>query len=843
MNVTSLITKDKASIEALLSQLTLEEKVSLLSGHQFNATPGVPRLGIPPIKVADSINGIRPSGPSSEDETTTCFPSTTCLASTWDVELLGRLGEQLAHQAKLKSVQVVLGPTINIHRDPRGGRNFECFSEDPLLSGRLAGAIVNGIQKHGVGACPKHFVCNDSETLRHSYDIAESPHGRTLREVYLAAWQHLLRVSDPVAVMLAYNKVDGLFCSENETLVADILRKTWGYQGATISDWFAVHSTVPPIRAGLDLEMPFPITRGDRLLEAVRERLVAEEELDAPVTSLLRLRDRTKPSHQDAPERSELNEEANALAYELASSGIVLLKNDDDVLPLDPLRTPNIAIVGEFATDPPVTGGGSASCKPPYTQNPAALLQSAFAANPSSQVHHVPSVRTNAIIPIVPTSLLTSPITISYYNPPNQSPPTPIHTTILPTPHISMLGPPFDPPFLSPLGSHLVLTTTLTPTTTGTHTLAVRHTGAFTLSLNSTAVLSVPEPTLTTSDYLFHPSLYESRIHLPLQASHPYSIHLTMSSRSSLMSHGEPTPYGVTLCFEEGTASDDDDGSRIDSAVLAAFNADITLIFAGRSDQHESEGFDLPHIKLPGAQAEMIREVAKAAKKIVVVLYGGNPIDVEEWVDEVDGVVFAHFPGQEGGRAVVDVLRGERSPCGRLATTWWRGVEGGGSFGWFPAREGEVVRYGEGLGVGYRKENEGEKVRWGFGFGLGYGTEFWYGELEVEVLEGEGVVRCAVRVGNKGRREGKEVVQVYVVPRSEGCKVWRPERELKAFTKVRLEPGESRRVELEMDLKAACSYWDENERCWRMEKGTYCVRVGDQIQSFVVASAVEWNHL
>ncbi|KAK0654902.1 thermostable beta-glucosidase B [Cercophora newfieldiana] len=834
----SLTTDSKTSVELLLSQLTLEEKVSLLSGHRFNATPGVPRLGIPPIQVADSINGIRPSDPSS-DETTACFPSTTCLASTWDVELLGRLGEQLARQAKLKGAQVVLGPTINIHRDPRGGRNFECFSEDPLLSGQLAGAIVNGIQKHGVGACPKHFVCNDSETLRHFYDVAESPHGRTLREIYLAAWQHLLRVSDPVAIMLAYNKVDGFFCSENKTLVTGILRETWGYQGATISDWFAVHSTVEPIRAGLDLEMPFPINRGRKLLEAVREGLVTEEELDARVANLLRLRDRIKSSHQDAAEQPELSEEVSNLAYELASSGIVLLKNDHNILSLDPFQTSTIAVIGEFATNPPVTGGGSASCKPQYTQNPLALLQSAFTtANPDSQVYHAPGVRTNAIIPVVPTSLLTSSsgnpgVTVSYYNP-NST--TPIHTTTLSTPHISMLGPPYDPPTLSPLGSHLTLTTTLTPPTTGTHTLAVRHTGSFTLCIDSTPVLSAPEPAITTSDYLFHPALYESRIQLPMKSGTPYAIHLTMSARAELMSHGEPTPYGLTLCFEEGYDTD----TAISSAVEAASKSDITVIFAGRSEQHESEGFDMEGIQLPGHQARMIKEVSKVSKKTVVVLYCGNPVEVESWIDDVDGVICAHFPGQEGGRAVADVLMGAVNPSGKLATTWWKGLERSGSFGWFPAKQGEVMKYGEGVAVGYRKGMEG--VRWGFGFGLAY-TEFWYGELRVEVDEGKGVLRCAVRVENKGQREGSEVVQVYVVPVQEGVEVWRPERELKGFTKVLLGAGESRRVELEINLKVACSYWDEGERCWRMEMGTYWVQVGDLTGSFVVAGAAKWNHL
>ncbi|RBQ81833.1 hypothetical protein VDGD_21099 [Verticillium dahliae] len=224
------------TFEELLKELTLEKKVTLLSGRDFSTAAGVERLGIPPIRVADSVSGIRPAGIEA-DLTTASFPNTACYGSTWYAELLGRLGGELARQARMKSAQVVLGPTINIHRDPRGGRNFECMSEDPLLSGRLAGAVVNGIQAMGVGACPKHFVCNDSETLRHFYDVRHSADSRTLREVYLAAWQHLLRTSDPVGIMTAYNKVDGAFCSENRPLMEGVLRAQWGgYKGITMSD-------------------------------------------------------------------------------------------------------------------------------------------------------------------------------------------------------------------------------------------------------------------------------------------------------------------------------------------------------------------------------------------------------------------------------------------------------------------------------------------------------------------------------------------------------------------------------------------------------------------------------
>jgi beta-glucosidase len=227
-----------------------------------------------------------------------------------------------------------------------------------------------------------------------------------------------------------------------------------------------------------------------------------------------------------------------------------------------------------------------------------------------------------------------------------------------------------------------------------------------------------------------------------------------------------------------------------------------------------------------------------------MVLYCGNPVDVEEWVDGVDAVLNAHFPGQEGGQAVVDVVMGRVNPSGRLATTWWKGLERSGSFGWFPAEkhdDGDVtIRYGEGVGVGYRRGEEG--VRWAFGFGLSY-TEFWYSGLQVEIVEG--VLRCDVVVRNRGTgtREGREVVQLYVLPERHSLSIWRPEKELKAFAKIRLSAGESRHIVLEVDLKIACSYWDESERCWRMEKGTYWVQVQDCLEKFAVSDMVEWNHL
>ncbi|KAF6803909.1 glycoside hydrolase family 3 domain protein [Colletotrichum sojae] len=826
---------DERDFTSLLPDLTLEEKIKLLSGRDFSTAAGVDRLNIPPIRVADSIAGVRPSGITT-DMTTACFPNTACLASTWDAELLGRLGEELAHQARLKSAQVVLGPTINIHRDPRGGRNFECLSEDPLLSGQLAGAIVNGIQRKGVGACPKHFVCNDSETVRHFYDVRQSVDGRPLREVYLAAWQHLLRTSNPAGVMTAYNKVDGTYCSEHGPLIEGVLRKEWGFEGIVMSDWFATHAVVEPVKAGLDLEMPFPIFRGGRLAEAVRSGAVSEAEIDKRAVKMLELRNRTRACHGERPERSEIREETNQLARELAAGGIVLLKNDNGALPLDVDSTKKIALIGEFAGTPVVTGGGSASCTPQYRHSPLQVLKEIFASE--GAVRYAAGVRTRRVIPVAPAAQLTSRdgrhgIDVKYFN---DGTPEPILEEFQEKAEVWMLGE-FKPGLAVP-GSHIEITTKLTPVTTGEHTLAVRTTGEFSLAVDGREVLSGPQNDIATEQFIFNHVKLETRVQFAMEAGRAYEVHLSMKSRDKLVK-GEPTPYAATLCFEEARS----DESGIAEAAALARESDVSVVYAGRSEQYESEGYDLDEVKLPANQVALVKAVAAASRKTVLVLHCGNPIDMSEVVDVVDAVVHAHFPGQEGAAATADVLTGKTNPSGRLATTWFRTLKDAPSFGDFPASPAEdgvpVLRYAEGLGVGYRHPEASKRSRWAFGHGLSY-TTFDYSDLAVS--SDESTLRCSVKVTNTGSRAGKEVVQLFVTPATESA-AQHPERELKAFAKVDLQPGESTTAALEVDLKVACSHWDEARKSWRLEKGTYGVDVGGRRAEFSVTSECEWNGL
>ncbi|KAL1601774.1 hypothetical protein SLS60_006689 [Paraconiothyrium brasiliense] len=830
------MTQSSTHFASLLHELTLEEKVALLSGRDFSTAAGVARLGIPPLRVADSVCGIRPSGLDA-NITTASFPNTACYGSTWDSELLGRLGEELARQARLKSAQVVLGPTINIHRDPRAGRNFECFSEDPLISGVLASAIVNGIQRGGVGACPKHFVANDAETLRHFYDVKEKVNGRPLREIYLAAWQHLLRNSDPEGVMTAYNKVDGTFCSEHAELYQEVLRGDWGYKGITMSDWFAVHDTVAPIKAGLDLEMPFPVFRGGRLIAKVKAGEVSEAEIDARALKMLELRDHTRACHSEEPERSVITKETGDLAREIARSGMVLLKNKESTLPI--ANSATLALIGEFAKSPVCTGGGSASCIPQYRHSPLDVLSKEF-----KSVEYAQGVRTRRIVPTVRKDRIRakngSPgVDIAFYN--NDNLEEVVFSESSEEGRVWMLGK-FKPGLKIP-GSHVRLSTTLIPSTTGLHTLAVRCTGSFTLTVDGKEVSSGPAIPISTEQFIFNHILLEVRTVVQMQAQTEYKVELIMQGPEKL-SIGEPTPYAAALCFEEAYSEDD----AIEEAVSIARNSDVSIIYAGRNEEYESEGFDLQTIELPANQTRLIRAVAAASRKTVLVLHAGNPIDVSEVIDEVDAVLLAHFPGQEGALAAADLLTGRFCPSGKLATTWFKTLSDAPSAAHFPPKRQEdgsvTVEYAEGVGVGYRAAGCKDAVRWPFGYGLTY-TSFVYRGLEVSIdgLAQDSKLTCSVLVRNSGNVEARDVVQIYITPIS-STDVWRPTRELKGFTKTKaLASGEEVIVAVEIQLDMACSFWDEVGRAWKVEPGTYGVIVGDQRTSFEVAEERVWNHL
>ncbi len=360
-------------IESLLKQMTLEEKVALLAGVDFWRTHAIERLGIPAIKVTDGPHGARTMDNVDPNRTipATCFPTAVGMAATWNTDLIHRVGAALGEEARARGCAVLLGPCVNIHRSPLGGRNFESYSEDPYLSSQMTVAIVKGIQSKKVSACVKHFALNNSEYQRMT--ISSEVDERTKREIYFPSFEKAVKEAGTWSVMCSYNKVDGTFASENRRLLTEILKDEWGFEGLVVSDWYATHSTVPAANAGLDLEMPGPARFfGEALVKAVKEGQVDVKTIDDKVRRILGVMVNTGALEGNISDTEKNKEFPNhgKLAREVAEEAIVLLKNDNRPLPLDKKKLKTIAVIGPNAASAVIQGGGSAQVTPYYKVTP-----------------------------------------------------------------------------------------------------------------------------------------------------------------------------------------------------------------------------------------------------------------------------------------------------------------------------------------------------------------------------------------------------------------------------------------------------------------------------------------
>jgi beta-glucosidase len=813
---------------ALLPLLTLEEKVSLLSGASLTSTTGVERLGIPSLNVSDSINGVRGAKSHLEDTGTACFPSSTALASTWNPELMHQFGQEVGVQARLKDVQVVIGPNINMHRDPRGGRNFETFSEDPLLTGKLASAIVRGVQESGVGACVKHFVANESETSRKSYNVAESADGRAMREIYMRAFECMLRDSDPASIMMAYNKLDGAFCSENR-IIRDVLRHEWKYDGCVMSDWYGSHSGAESLVAGLDLEMPGPsVHRGAKLVQDIRAGIVSSEDLDRSVHSVLQMIDRTT-----TPAKAQIISKSSSMARQTAAEGIVLLKNERGTLPLDLQQRPSIAVIGAPAAKPVVTGGGSACAHPEYE---VSFLEALRESHPKPEsVKHVAGVCPFVCAPTMPlkTTLAANDSPGVHVEHFNKHDPEPSFSQGIESVQMVMLG--RIAAGLDPRSFYSMMTTTIKVEETGRYTLGAQVTGAFELKLGDKIMLEGEEPDIDITDFLFQPKKLERVVDVDLEAGQAYEIRLRLSARTTA-SHHEPEFHSGKFVLLRIR----DDEAAIKEAMAAAAGSDVAVIFGGRTGEHESEGFDLDTIVLPANQVALIRAVASVAPKTVLVLHHGNPIDISEIVDDVDAIFAAHFPGQEGANALLDLITGQFNPSGRLATTWPLRFDQEclPTFDTFKCSPETLrIRYEEGINVGYRHPDSLAMSRFSFGHGLSYSDFQVTGLRQMESQSKQNpdwttrTHLLTATIENIGSRPGSYAVQLYSEYPKNATSVYRPKHELVAFTKEFLRPGERKDVELSIVERDICGTWDEQEKRWKRWPGAYNLVIADGVRT------------
>ena len=677
-------TTTTTSLAERLAALTLEQKVRLLTGADFWSLHPEPAAGLRRLVVSDGPAGVR-GEKWDERDTSANVPSPTALAATWDEALVQRLGGLLAAEARRKGVDVLLAPTVNLHRTPYGGRHFECFSEDPLLTGRIGVAYVRGLQAAGVGATVKHFVANDSETQRMSLNAIVSE--RALRELYLAPFDAIVNDGGAWAVMAAYNSVNGHTMTESP-LLREILHEEWGWDGLVMSDWFATRSTEAAGNAALDLVMPGPMGPwGDALLAAVRAGEVDEATIDDKVVRILRLADRVgalegtspaaPPEYDDAAVSAELRR--------IAAAGFVLARNES-LLPLDAGGLRRVAVLGPNAAVARTLGGGSATVHPPYTVSPLDGLRAALGG---VEVTTASGVLASPRIPVAArpwvdgseVRFLAADGTVLGSE---RRPGCAYHW-------LGSYGPDVDAEQVARIEAHAVLRAT----EPGAYTVAVSGVGRYRLSVDGEELFAGDIELAPGADIIEATMLPPQRT-VQLELDRGEQAHLVLSHDAGTLDRSIPDFGGASFQLNVLPPYRGDD-AEIERALELARDAEVAVVVVGTTDEVESEGFDRPSLALPGRQDELVRRVAEANPRTVVVVNAGAPV-LLPWADEVAAVLLAWFPGQEFGNALADVLLGAAEPGGRLPTTWplteqhlpsTQPVDG-------------LVRYDEDLFIGYR---------------------------------------------------------------------------------------------------------------------------------------------
>ncbi len=831
----------------LVNALTLDEKAALTAGVDMWTTAAVPRLGIPAVRVTDGPNGARGTQMGPTGPTAACLPCGSALGATWNPALVAEVGAVLGAEARTKGARVLLAPTVNMHRSPLAGRNFECYAEDPLLSGRLAAAFVRGVQGQGVATTVKHLVGNDAEHQR--YTMSSDIDDRALREIYLRPFEMAVREGGSLGVMTSYNRVNGRWCTERPDLLRDILRTEWGFEGFVVTDWFGVTGTAASAEAGVDLEMPGPGRAfGPALAAAVRAGDVDEKLVDAQVTRMLSVFERVGALDDDGPgEETAVDDPAHrAVARRAASEAIVLLANDG-LLPLDRADLRTVAVIGPNADRTEIMGGGSASLRAHYLVTPLAALTDAL--GDGITVVHEPGCDNRRSTPLLGETGATAPggqpgLAVDWFAGPDLAG-EPVDHRHSPTADIFGLEPPV--PGLGDTGWSFRAHTTFTPDETGTHVFTLVQAGKGRVVVDGRAVIDGFAERFPRGTAYFGLGSVEVEAPVELRAGVPVEVVVEFSTArtSGALRVGLRPPEPEDL---------------LRRAEAAAAAADVAVLVVGTTGEWESEGDDRPSMDLPGHQDELIRRVLAANPDTVVVLNAASPVTMD-WAADARAVLHTSLGGQEMAAALAEVLLGDAEPAGRLPTTIPLRLEHNPSYGNFPGENGHV-RYGEGVLVGYRwYEARHLPVRFPFGHGGSY-TTFRLGEPELSAGTFAPGERLTVRVAvtNTGERRGAEVVQCYVSPPP--GRLVRPPKELGGFGKVWLDPGETATVEITLDERSF-AYWDpglpEREELaaratavpmaggrgearppgWRVDPGRHELHIGTSSAAIAHVAAVE----
>lgn len=818
-------------IDDVISKLTLEEKAYLTSGSDFWHTFPVHRLGIPSLRFSDGPYGVR--GTKFTDAVPTAsIPSGTVLACSWNKDLMYELGKMMGDQARAKGAHVLLGPTVNMARSPLGGRSFESFGEDPVLTGLLASALSQGVKDRKVMICPKHLACNDKEDNRMNMNVELSE--RALREIYMLPFMIVQKYNDPESYMTAYNKIRGKHGAENEYLMREIVEKEWGFKGCFMSDWFGTVSTADSINAGLHLEMPGPpIWRGHLVENCVSHRTITEESLNEAVRGVLTLVNGAAKSGipENAHEGQLHNKEIIALNRQAAKEALVLLKNEG-ILPLQKKKD---LVIGESAKKANYCAGGACTVNAYQTVSLYDSLVENLGESNVDWVIGAPNRKVFPSLAIYATEKSKKPITYRTYDEP-RSVKDRKALSELKVPEVNVMMFEYDPASIRP-GHHLHATFLVT--------INVPESAKykFNLKVGGTARVLIDGEVAAThiNDYESSsdmgnnaPEIYEE---VYLETGKDYLFEVDFESTSG---KGGMLAGSLRCGLEKAVAPEE----YIKEATELAKKYEQVVVVTGLNKDFETEGIDRSTMDMPPFQDQLVDSVLESNPNAVVIIESGTAVTLP-WANKAKALLHSGYLGEELGNAMFDVIFGDYNPSGKLTFTWPKRYEDNSAATSFELDKSFSLTYLDDIYMGYRHHDISKiEPLFAFGHGLSY-TTFEFDNLKVDV--GDDTIELAVDVKNTGKIDGSAVVQAYVLPKSSS--VPNAVKSLKGFTKVFCKAGSSTTAKVSLDKKLACSFYNTNINQWTLEAGDYDVAIGsssDKLEvtkTFKIEKSANWIKL
>jgi beta-glucosidase len=805
---------DEKKINDTIAKMTLEEKIHMLSGSTMMSSAGIPRLGIPAFRMSDGPMGAHIPPPS------TAYAAGIGLAASWDRDLAMKIGIQIGRDARSRGASYLLGPGVNIYRAPLNGRNFEYFGEDPFLAAETAVGYINGVQSQGVSATIKHYAANNSEYFRFTEDSVVSE--RALREIYLPTFEAAVRKAHVGAIMDSYNLLNGQHATENYHLNVEIAKQQWGFDGLMMSDWWATHDGVAAANGGLDLEMPFGYFMNEKtLLPAVKDGKVKESVIDDKIRRLLREAYRFGWINHDPLDITipRYNQQGRLAALQSAREGIVLLKNQGNLLPLDPAKVKTIAVIGPDAFPAIPTAGGSGQI-PTFTEvSTLKGISDRLGVNANVVYDRgVPkltilAVRTGFMQALGKFALGLTVETFD--NPDFSGKPIATRTEMFANSGQNIMDSPDLAELINSIPAQIMMGMMVSGPTAATKYerwtgyYFARAQGNYVVFAENQGKYRLKIDDATVIDHSEIPKFALAQRVVPLTPG-PHKV--VMEVLGSPQFGEAQIKIGIA---QEGTLVSQ-------SAIDLAKKADAVVVAVGFDQDIETEGADR-EFQLPPGQEDLIEKIEAVNPNTIVTVTSGGSVDASRWIDSVAALLENWYPGQEGGTALAEVLFGDVNPSGRLPISWEKSLADNPSYAYYYPTPGTLtIPYKDDVFVGYRGyEHNGVKPLFPFGFGLSY-TSFKYAGLKIHPGAAYGAYEVSFEVTNTGTRAGADVAQVYVS--EDSPQVPRPPQELKGFARVVLEPGQSRRVTVPLDARSF-TWYDERAAAWHADAGSFTIHV------------------